>query len=105
MKTTILSLVLAAVAFAQTPVNQSGGPPPSAIQKLFYYDGSSNLTYICNAAQNGRSTSVKRSDSSLTNIVVSTNVGTVTTAAVHGLYIGARVTISGATVDTDLNGT
>jgi hypothetical protein len=38
----------------------------------------------------------------LTNIVVSTNVATVTAAA-HGLAIGQRVYVSGATVDTDLN--
>jgi hypothetical protein len=51
----------------------------------------------------------KRSDSTLTSIGVNsgTGVGTVTTNASspHGLYVGARVTISGATVDTDLNGT
>ncbi len=33
-----------------------------------------------------------------------TNVGTVTTAAAHGLAVNDRVTVSGATVDTDLNG-
>lgn len=40
----------------------------------------------------------------LTSIAVATNVGTVTWPA-HGLEAGCSVTISGATVDTDLNGT
>ena len=39
----------------------------------------------------------------LTSIVVAANVGTVNKTA-HGLYVGARVTVLGATVDTDLNG-
>jgi hypothetical protein len=36
--------------------------------------------------------------------VDSSNTSTVTTAAAHGLWVGARVTIIGATVDSDLNG-
>lgn len=41
----------------------------------------------------------------LTSIVVSTNVATATTGAAHGLVPGSQVTISGATVDTSLNAT
>jgi hypothetical protein len=44
-------------------------------------------------------------DASLTNIVVSTNVATATTAAAHGLSVGSRITIAGATVDLQLNTT
>lgn len=103
MKTVILAFALAVSALAQSPVNISSGPPPAAVQKLLFYDGSNNLQYVCLALQNGASTSVQRSDSSLTSIAVSANVGTVTTSSAHGLYIGAKVAITGATVDTDLN--
>ncbi len=107
MKLIFAALALAASAFAQggTPMNQVQGPPPAPWVGLPFYDGSSNLQYMCWAPQLQPATTQKRSTSSLTSIAVSTNVGTVTTAAAHGLYIGARVTISGATVDTDLNGT
>lgn len=101
----VLALAVAAWGQGQA-VNQVGDPPPTPELKLFYYDGSSNLQYICWARQNQMASSTqKRSDSTLTNIVVLTNVGTVTTSAAHGLYIGARVIVSGATVDTDLNAT
>jgi len=46
-----------------------------------------------------------RSDATLTNIVVATNVGTATTAAAHGLSASDPFTVQDATVDTDLNGT
>ena len=45
----------------------------------------------------------KRSDTTLTSIVVSSNVGTVT-APLHGRVVGELVHVTGATVDTDLNG-
>lgn len=101
------TLLFAAAAFGQSgsPVNQVADPPASAVIQQFFYDGSNNLNYICWARQfQPNATSVMRSDSSLTNIVVASNVGTVTTANPHGLYVGARVTLTGATVDTDLNG-
>ncbi len=101
----LVAMLCAAAVWGQT-VNQTNDPPPTAELKLFYYDGSSNLQYICWARQNQMKDSTqKRSDSTLTSIVVLTNVGTVTTASAHGLYIGARVVITGATVDTDLNAT
>lgn len=45
-----------------------------------------------------------RSDSTLTNIVVSTDVATVTTAVAHGRSTNDLFTVRGATVDADLNG-
>jgi hypothetical protein len=47
---------------------------------------------------------VTKAAATLTSISVAANVGTVTWPA-HGLEAGCSVTISGATVDTDLNGT
>lgn len=40
----------------------------------------------------------------LTQIVVSGSTATATTSAAHGLAVGHRITISGGTTDTDLNG-
>lgn len=107
MKTVILAVACSMSVWAQgSAVNQVTDPPPTAALNLFFYDGSNNLQYVCGARQfDSLTTYQSRSDSSLTSIVVLTNVGTVTTANAHGLYIGARVTISGATVDTDLNAT
>ncbi len=48
--------------------------------------------------------SVTKAAGTLTSIAVATNVGTVTWPA-HGLEASCSITISGATVDTDLNGT
>lgn len=72
--------------------------------RQYFYSGS-NLQYICEALQKQAITSVSIGASTLTNITVATNVATATTVSAHQLYKGARVTVSGATVDTDLNGT
>jgi hypothetical protein len=104
----LIGILIAVAAFGQSgsPVNQVADPPATAVVKQLFYDGSNNLQYVCWARQFQPSpTYQRRSDSTLTSIVVLTNVGTVTTASAHGLYVGARVTFSGATVDTDLNGT
>lgn len=98
------ALALMAVASWGQAVNQVADPPPTAEIKLFFYDGSSNLQYICWARQNQMaSTSVSVAASTLTSIVVLTNVGTVTHPS-HGLYVGARITVTGGS-DTDLNTT
>lgn len=106
MRTLTLSLLLAAAVFAQgSPVSLVTSPPPAPTERQFFYDASSNLQYVCVAAQRGATTTVTREATTLTSIAVATNVGTVTTSSAHGLYVGARVIITGATVDTDLNGT
>jgi hypothetical protein len=107
MKTIFAIFILTAACFAQggADVNQVGAFPNSPIVTHLLYDGSGNITFVCKSPQAGPITTQKVSNSTLTNIVVSANVGTVTTSAAHGLYVGARVTITGATVDTDLNGT
>lgn len=79
------------------------GPPPDGWTTLLFYTGS-NLEYVCQARGLQPNFSYRRSDSTITSI---TDSGTTSTAVVpnHGLAVGNAVTISGATVDTDLNGT
>lgn len=105
MKRFLLVLICACVALAQTPVNQVGGPPPSAFISLYFYDASNNLQYECRAPQSGAVTTWTKAASTLTNIVDSSNTATLTFAAAHKLYVGARITIAGVTTDPDLNGT
>lgn len=105
MKTIILIFASASCVFSQgAPVNQSAGPPPAPVVKQFFKDANSNLQYVCIADQRQATTTQRISNSTLTNIVVLTNVGTVTTAAPHGLYVKAQVTTGGATVVPALNG-
>ncbi len=105
MKTLLIIALTAATLAAQQPVNQTQGIPPDAYTSLLFYDGSNNVEYICKAKAQQPSFSWTRSASTLTSVVVLTNVGTVTTSTAHGLAVGNLVTISGATVDTDLNAT
>lgn len=104
MKSLVLCLIASAV-WGQTIVNPTQGPPPDAFTTLLYYDGSNNVEYACKAKAIQPSFSWTRSATTLTNIIVATNVGTATTSSAHGLAVGNPVTVSGATVDTDLNGT
>lgn len=118
MKTLVITLALGLSVFAQTAVRDTplGCPSNAACVTLNDFSGTS-LIYTANAPQflqpsancqsasrNVGSTCVKRSDSTLTSIVVLTNAATVTTATAHGAWIGMRVKAYGATVDTDLNG-
>lgn len=84
-------------------VNQSSGPPMSAWTLLQFYSGA-DLIYVCYARPNQPEKVFARSDNSLTSIAVATNVATATKAADHGLQIGNKIVVSGATVDADLNG-
>jgi hypothetical protein len=73
-----------------------------------YYDGSSQLEYVCRAQSVQPTSTFAVSGSTpfvLTSIVVSANVGTVTTVSDHGLAVNQKVVVSGATGDTDLNAT
>ncbi len=105
LKLTALAFGLALCSFGQGGTPVSIATPSIPEVKQFFYDGSSNLQYICVAKQKQGLAFWKRSDSTLTSIAVSTNTATATTATAHFLYPGARVTVSGATVDTDLNAT
>lgn len=100
MKTLLLLFVSALGLVAQSPF-----PSAAATRSLFYYDGSSNLQYVCSALQfQGTATTYTKAATTITNIVVSANTATATVPA-HGFAKGWRFTITGATVDTDLNGT
>jgi hypothetical protein len=85
-------------------VNQSAGPPVSAWTALYFYNATPSLEYICLARSKQPEKVFARSDNSLTSIAVSSNVATATKAIAHGLQIGNRIVVSGATVDVDLNG-
>lgn len=113
MRRLLLSfLIICGIVAAQQTVNLSDGPAIPGWTKIYSYDGSDNLEYVCYARPGQRlvtfgvtSLTMARSDSSLTNIVDSSNTSTATTASAHNLPVGATVVVSGATVDTDLNDT
>lgn len=98
--------------------SQQTGQPVGIVQfpnqtptRLLDYAGGSNLTYLCQAPTiNQTSTpswytySLSVAASTLTNIVVATNVGTATTPSAHGLMVGQNTTVSGSTTSA-LNAT
>lgn len=115
-------LILALALMALTCVAQKSGTPVQVVNyphdsptQLLFYDGSSNLIYVCYAAPTQNYAAYTGSNqltnyqwtfagSTLTSIVVSSNVGTVTASTNHGLQIGNKVIVSGS-VTTALNGT
>lgn len=101
----IIALAAESMLFAQegAPVNQSVGPPPVAYTDLYDYSGA-NLIYVCKARSVQPNYTATIAATTLTDIVDSGTTGTVTWPN-HGLAVGNRVTVAGATVDTDLNGT
>lgn len=80
-------------------------PPATAPTLLSFKNGNGDLEYVCFTSPDQPSFSWTRVDATLTSIVVLTDTGTVTTSTAHGLQPGNLVTLAGATVDTDLNGT
>ncbi len=106
MRALTLLIIFCITGFAQTStVNESDEDSRDAYTIHYDYDGSDNLEYACKSKSNIGTTSTWTVGSGLTNIVVSTNVGTATTAAAHYLNPGSSITVAGATVDTDLNAT
>lgn len=117
MKRLLIAFAVCACAFAQSVVRTSDRPAPDGTEELYFYDGSSNLEYLCTAdtpsvssvfAVTASSSNQPRTSiavANITNVVVLTNTATVTFSAAHGLAVGHRVVVAGATVDTDLNGT
>ncbi len=99
----IAALCLGAFAQEQDPaVSFSSGPPQRAWTRLFFYttiSAADYLEYTCYARVTQPVATL-----AVTQIVDSGTTATVTTAAAHGLGVGAKVTIAGVTGDTDLNG-
>lgn len=86
----LILAMLPALAMAQNP-NQ-------AQVQILFNNGSAALQYMCTAPSTTITTFTQVIDSSLTSVTVATNVATVTTASAHGLWVGARVTVTGSTV-------
>lgn len=104
----LLLLLLPVVVLAQgQAVNQSAAPPPDNYVSYYGYTGTT-LIYECRAqaqqpqGQSGAYWSV--ASSTVTNIVVASNVGTITFSSTTYLWVGATLTITGSTT-TALNGT
>jgi hypothetical protein len=117
MKRLLIGLAVCACAFGQQTVRTSDRPAPESTEDLYFYDGSSNLEYICTAdtpsviSVFGVTAALSNQPRSsigavtITNIVDATNTATATFSGAHGLAVGHRIVVSGGTVDTDLNGT
>jgi hypothetical protein len=96
----VIAALFTLAASAQTPVNQTGYGPPQAVVTLADCDGlSTNPCYYGVASQflQLANSWLKRTDSTLTSIVDSSNTSTATCATACGVWIGQRVTVSGAT--------
>lgn len=102
-KLLFFALALASALAAQegAVVNQSIGPPPTGYTELNTFSGA-NLTHVCRARSVQQPYTASVLAGTMTNIVVLTNVGTVTWVN-HGLAVGNRTTVAGTVVDTDLN--
>lgn len=105
---------MASAALGQgTAVNQSLGPPPTNWVTLYWCgtgmtacaSGNTQVSAICAAPALAPTTTYAiGSTPGLTNIVVSTNVGTITFATTAQVWVGMRVTVAGSTTAA-LNGT
>lgn len=96
----------ASLVFAQQgsqPVNTVIGPAPYPTVTLYFYSGSS-VTAICYANALNPITTFYRSSNTLTNIVVASNVGTITLSSTAQFWVGQQVTVAGSTTAA-LNGT
>ena len=108
----LLALGISPIWSQGAPVTVNPFPANVMPTKVFTYSGN-NKIYECTTKPFGpwnnggvpASFSWTKAATTFTNVVVLTNVGTVTTSTAHGLRIGNKVVISGATVDTDLNAT
>lgn len=101
----LLILISSLCAQSGLNVNVSRSASPNPFTRLFFYDGSSQLEYICVADKVQPKKTWSIAGSTLTSIVDSSNTSTITTATAHGLLPGNQIVIEGATIDTDLNGT
>ena len=103
-KIALLAAFLSAPAFAQCTVgSQSPAAPQQNCAVTMYYSGS-DLIYVCSANAFQPVTTFYKSSTTLTSIVVATNVGTINFSSTSYLWIGAQVTVAGSTTSA-LNGT
>ena len=95
---TILLLLLCACIYGQSPnMTLTDQNPTTTTTPLNFYDGSGNQIYQCRAYSYQPIPSVfSVANGLLTNIVVSSNVGTVTTTGNHGYQVGNPFTASGS---------
>lgn len=104
MKFLLLTVIFVVSSWAQCV---PGSISPSATQQncvlQAYQDGSGNTTDICYASVPQPVTTFFKSSSTLTQIVVSANVGTITFSTTSYLWIGATVVVAGSTTAA-LNG-
>lgn len=106
----LLALGISPIWSQGAPVTINPFPANVMPTQIFTYSGALPI-YQCITKPNGpwngvsvpASFSWTKAAATFTNVVVLTNVGTVTTSTAHGLRVGNPVTISGATVDADLN--
>ncbi len=106
---TIICVLMASLLLGQegAPVNPSISNPLTAYTDLYFYSGT-DIEYSCRAKSLQPTKTFGRTQPTpyvLTSIVVLTNVGTVTTVSDNGFKLNDKIVITGATVDTDLNGT
>lgn len=120
VRTILVCLLSLTALYAQNNSTNPNLPPPAATAETqrFSLDGSGRSEYICTALQQnvnsifaltaGASLQPRKQASAavvtLTQIVDSVSTATITFSGAHGLSPGDYITISGATVDTDLNG-
>lgn len=100
-----LALLCACAGFGQLDVSVDEGPP--RVGYTVYvpeYDVNDNPLYQCVTRSIRPTTTFRRSDSTITSITDSSNTATIVIPN-HGLRPNNGITISGATVDSDLNGT
>lgn len=90
-------LIICGIAAAQQTVNFSDGPPMPGWTRVWQYDASDNLEYVCYASPYSRDTTTwSITATTLTSIVDASNTSTVTTSAAHGFIIGNTVTVANA---------
>lgn len=105
MKILTLLLIVVSSAFAQAQsVNQTSAPPPVPFVNLYFYNGSSQIQYICSAQALQPVSTFYKSSTTLTNIVVSSNTGTITFSSTSYLWVGQQIVVAGSAT-TALNGT
>ncbi len=93
----ILAFVITAVlGLGQSTAPLFDGPPNPGWTKVFKYDGSSKLEYICFSDPYKVATTTYTLGTELTLIADSSNTATATTAAAHGLIIGTVFTLADA---------